>query len=158
MHSAKGLEWKAVFILWAAEGWFPSEMASHDTQDMEEERRLMYVAVTRAQKYLFVFYPKTAVKRGEGRVWVRPSRFIEHLMNSGSPKTYRNHKKGTSDLLLDITLKYGRSLTGRRVSHATFGTGIVIGHQGVDNVTVNFESKGLISLNLKYAPLTVIED
>jgi DNA helicase II / ATP-dependent DNA helicase PcrA len=158
IHSAKGLEWTAVFLIWAAEGWFPSTMAIDDSEDLEEERRLTYVAVTRAKKYLSILYPKTAYKRDEGRVWVRPSRFIEHLKSSQPCRPKYAAKKGGSDLLLNLQLKYGGSLTGRTVIHPTFGKGKVVGHQGLDVVMVDFESKGLLSLNLKFAPLEVLGD
>ncbi len=56
-HSAKGKEWDAVFLIWAADGWFPSSRAIGDTEQLEEERRLMYVALTRARKHLAVVHP-----------------------------------------------------------------------------------------------------
>src|SRR5262249_23210947 len=52
IHSAKGLEWRAVFVIWAAEGKFPSDYNLHDDDEVEEERRLMYVATTRAKEQL----------------------------------------------------------------------------------------------------------
>ncbi len=57
VHSAKGKEWKAVFIIWAVDGWFPSSRAIEDPDELEEERRLMYVALTRAKDELAVIYP-----------------------------------------------------------------------------------------------------
>ena len=57
VHSAKGKEWKAVFIIWAVDGWFPSSRAVEDPDELEEERRLMYVALTRAKDELVVVYP-----------------------------------------------------------------------------------------------------
>ncbi|MES2177901.1 MAG: ATP-dependent helicase [Gemmatimonadota bacterium] len=57
VHSAKGKEWKAVFIIWAVDGWFPSSRAIEDTDELEEERRLMYVALTRAKDELAIVYP-----------------------------------------------------------------------------------------------------
>ena len=57
VHSAKGKEWKAVFIIWAVDGWFPSSRAVEDPDELEEERRLMYVALTRAKDELAVVYP-----------------------------------------------------------------------------------------------------
>lgn len=56
-HSAKGKEWEAVFIIWAVDGWFPMARATEDEEELEEERRLMYVAMTRARNYLAVSYP-----------------------------------------------------------------------------------------------------
>ena len=57
IHSAKGKEWEAVFVLWAADGWIPSSRAIKDAQQIEEERRLFYVALTRAKQHLHVSYP-----------------------------------------------------------------------------------------------------
>jgi DNA helicase-2/ATP-dependent DNA helicase PcrA len=59
-HSAKGKEWDAVFVIWAADGWFPLSRAIGDDEQLEEERRLMYVAMTRARKHLAVVYPMNA--------------------------------------------------------------------------------------------------
>jgi DNA helicase-2/ATP-dependent DNA helicase PcrA len=59
-HSAKGKEWDAVFLIWAADGWFPMSRALGDEEQLEEERRLMYVAMTRARKHLAVVYPLNA--------------------------------------------------------------------------------------------------
>lgn len=56
-HSAKGCEWDAVFIIWAVDGWFPSARSLRDDEGVEEERRLMYVAMTRARNDLTVVYP-----------------------------------------------------------------------------------------------------
>jgi len=57
IHSAKGKEWEAVFVIWAADGWIPSSRAVKDAQQIEEERRLFYVALTRAKRHLHVSYP-----------------------------------------------------------------------------------------------------
>jgi DNA helicase II / ATP-dependent DNA helicase PcrA len=56
-HSAKGKEWDAVFLIWAVDGWFPMARATEDEDELEEERRLMYVAMTRARNHLSVTYP-----------------------------------------------------------------------------------------------------
>jgi ATP-dependent DNA helicase UvrD/PcrA len=78
VHSAKGLEWHTVFIIWAAEGRFPSAY-SVDDDDLEEERRLMYVAATRAKEQLYVTYPINVFERSLGVVMGKPSRFIDDL-------------------------------------------------------------------------------
>jgi DNA helicase-2/ATP-dependent DNA helicase PcrA len=79
VHSAKGLEWHCVFVIWAAEGKFPSMYNLHDDDELEEERRLMYVATTRAKEQLYITYPINIFDRGLGIVMGRPSRFIEDL-------------------------------------------------------------------------------
>ncbi len=78
IHSAKGLEWHSVFIIWAVEGRFPSAYSSED-DDLEEERRLMYVAVTRAKENLFISYPINIFDRSTGMVLCKPSRFLEDV-------------------------------------------------------------------------------
>ncbi len=76
IHSAKGLEWKVVFLIWAAEGRFPGPMNA-DAQGLEEERRLMYVAGTRARDELYISYPMYMFDRNVGYVMGRVSRFLE---------------------------------------------------------------------------------
>jgi DNA helicase-2/ATP-dependent DNA helicase PcrA len=78
IHSAKGLEWHAVFVIWAAEGKFPSAYSLGE-QELEEERRLMYVATTRAKDELYITYPISVFDRSLGMVMGKPSRFIEDL-------------------------------------------------------------------------------
>jgi DNA helicase-2/ATP-dependent DNA helicase PcrA len=79
IHSAKGLEWHSVFILWALEGRFPSIYNISSEQDIEEERRLLYVAATRAKENLYIAYPIKIFDRGLRMVLSRPSQFIEGI-------------------------------------------------------------------------------
>jgi DNA helicase-2/ATP-dependent DNA helicase PcrA len=79
IHSAKGLEWHSVFIIWALEGRFPSYYNINTAEELEEERRLLYVAATRAKENLFISYPIKIFDRGMGTVLSRPSRFIEGI-------------------------------------------------------------------------------
>jgi len=76
IHSAKGLEWNTVFILWALDGRFPSIHAASSLDALEEERRLMYVATTRAKDRLIITYPINIFDRESGMVLSKPSRFI----------------------------------------------------------------------------------
>lgn len=78
IHSAKGLEWRVVFLIWAAEGRFPSPL-SLDPDSLEEERRLMYVAVTRAKDLLYISYPIDVFDRSRGVVLGKASRFLEAI-------------------------------------------------------------------------------
>jgi len=82
IHSAKGLEWHTVFIIWALDGRFPSPHALHKEEDLEEELRLMYVAATRAREHLYFTYPNQVYDRSLGIVLDRPSRFIDMLSDS----------------------------------------------------------------------------
>jgi DNA helicase-2/ATP-dependent DNA helicase PcrA len=79
VHSAKGKEWKAVFVIWAVDGWFPSSRAVEDPDELEEERRLMYVALTRAKDELAVVYPMQAYgsRRGADYSIDQLSRFLD---------------------------------------------------------------------------------
>jgi len=79
IHSAKGLEWDTVFIIWALDGRFPSIHALDDPDELEEELRLMYVAATRARKNLFITYPSRVYERGVGLIYGRPSRFVDDM-------------------------------------------------------------------------------
>ncbi len=79
VHSAKGKEWKAVFVIWAVDGWFPSSKAVEDPDELEEERRLMYVALTRAKDELAVIYPMQVYgsRRGAEYSFDQLSRFLD---------------------------------------------------------------------------------
>ena len=79
VHQAKGLEWNVVFILWAADGMFPSNRAMTESGDDEEERRLFYVAVTRAKDELFLCAPAVRRAPDGGAQFFAPSRFITEI-------------------------------------------------------------------------------
>ena len=78
IHQSKGLEWKAVFLIWLAEGQFPNGriLESDDNAMLEEERRLFYVAITRAKDQLYLLYPMINPKSYSGEVMQQPSRFL----------------------------------------------------------------------------------
>jgi DNA helicase II / ATP-dependent DNA helicase PcrA len=79
IHSAKGLEWNTVFVIYALDGRFPAMRAVMSEESLEEERRLMYVACTRAKDHLFITYPINIYDRESGLVLSKPSRFIEGM-------------------------------------------------------------------------------
>ncbi|MDO8729985.1 MAG: ATP-dependent helicase [Candidatus Omnitrophota bacterium] len=79
IHQAKGLEWTCVFLIGLTEGQFPHPKSFQDPAEMEEERRLFYVAVTRAKKELYLTYPLTRYSYDKGQVLMRPSQFIQEL-------------------------------------------------------------------------------
>ncbi len=83
IHSAKGLEWHTVFLIWALDGRFPPIMATESQADLEEERRLFYVAVTRARENLYITAPTQVYDRVSGSFFSRPSRFLADI-----PKKY----------------------------------------------------------------------
>jgi len=81
VHQAKGLEFHAIFVIWLSDGMFPSSR-SLDTRDaLEEERRLFYVAITRARDELYLTYPHMRLSGGYGDVFQRPSRFLQEIPN-----------------------------------------------------------------------------
>ncbi|MEJ2194813.1 MAG: ATP-dependent helicase [Ignavibacteriaceae bacterium] len=79
IHSAKGLEWHSVFIIHAIDGYFPSARSAEKIESLEEERRLMYVAATRAKQNLFITYPMNMYDREAGTTFSKPSRFISEI-------------------------------------------------------------------------------
>jgi DNA helicase-2/ATP-dependent DNA helicase PcrA len=81
VHQAKGLEFHTVFVIWLTDGMFPSSR-SFDTRDpLEEERRLFYVAITRAKDELYLTYPHMRLTGGYGDIFQRPSRFLKEIPN-----------------------------------------------------------------------------
>ena len=81
VHQAKGLEWKAVFVLGLSDGMFPLARSLQSEDDVEEERRLFYVAVTRAKDLLYLCHPQWGRDRERSRVLLRPSRFIQEVLS-----------------------------------------------------------------------------
>ena len=79
IHSAKGLEWHSVFVIWTLDGRFPSVHSLHKEEELEEELRLMYVAATRAKENLFFTYPGDVYDRSTGLILNRPSRYLDNM-------------------------------------------------------------------------------
>ncbi|MEA1927462.1 MAG: ATP-dependent helicase [Candidatus Auribacterota bacterium] len=79
IHQSKGLEWDVVFIIWLAEGRFPPASSYGDDGNMEEERRLFYVAGTRSREELYMIHPMISRRRSGEEVIMQPSRFIQDL-------------------------------------------------------------------------------
>jgi len=79
IHSAKGLEWHTVFVIWALDGRFPSVHSLHKEEELEEELRLMYVAATRAQEKLYFTYPGDIYDRSTGLILNCPSRYLDGI-------------------------------------------------------------------------------
>ena len=177
IHSAKGLEWEAVFIIGLAEGRFPHAKAEAGEQ-WEEERRLLYVAATRAKKHLFLSYPKELMTpdRQFRRVGVSP--FLAELKGglferiaeerpTSTPQMGQSlgNGRGESAVPSISHLRKGRSKVamtdlakGVKVSHAFFGTGTVAVIHGGRSVDVQFERHGLKTLHLDYAKLTIVTE
>jgi ATP-dependent DNA helicase UvrD/PcrA len=160
LHSAKGLEFPMVFLTGLEEGVFPHARSMNDTDEIEEERRLCYVGVTRAKERLFLSY--ALHRRLHGYGVGEPSRFLrempeEHLDLVNAARAERTAalepQAPTYEPHLDdeFALK-----VGARVRHGRFGDGFVVGveREGDDTVvTVRFSSVGRKRLSLQYARL-----
>jgi ATP-dependent DNA helicase UvrD/PcrA len=81
VHQAKGLEFHTVFVIWLTDGMFPSNRSLDTREALEEERRLFYVAITRARDELYLTYPQMRLSGGYGDVFQRPSRFLQEIPN-----------------------------------------------------------------------------
>ena len=148
IHSAKGLEWHTVFVISLSEGRFPSAYAAGRDEDLEEERRLFYVAVTRARENLFLTYPVTGYVPGEGRVILKPSRFIEELPSSLF-EIYRD-KRPEEDSSEETESEFR---AGDLVWHPRFGEGEVRDVLSEEKIRVYFLTHGEKTLHLRFARL-----
>jgi DNA helicase-2/ATP-dependent DNA helicase PcrA len=167
LHSAKGLEFPLVFLVGLEEGLFPHQMSVEEEGRLEEERRLCYVGITRAETQLVMSYAEQRRLYGNTLYGV-PSRFLkeipETLIEEIRPKvnTYSNsnwqsnYERETKPRLATRTNETGMSI-GQRVSHAKFGEGIITDVEGAGSharVQVNFDYEGSKWLVLSYANLT----
>jgi len=165
LHSAKGLEFKVVFIAGLEEGILPHSRSMLDQGEMEEERRLMYVGITRAKEKVYLLF--TSQRNIFGSTQVNPpSRFLDdipaHLLEEGKSQI-SNHKFQSPHPALRATLSQGERgnkkrklfIDGDRVRHEIFGDGLIVGSQG-DTLTVAFSKSGLKKLSASIAPLKKI--
>jgi DNA helicase-2/ATP-dependent DNA helicase PcrA len=154
IHSAKGLEWHTVFVLSVIEGRFPSSYSLLNPEEVEEERRLFYVAVTRAKERLYLIAPLTIYVPGEGRTFAKLSRFLQEV-----PKgLYVEYGKQEEPIAKAQKEEKGASLNrpfkvGDLVRHPRFGEGEVMKVVDQEKVMVYFVGKGPTLLHLKYATL-----
>ncbi|HEV2705484.1 MAG TPA: 3'-5' exonuclease, partial [Pyrinomonadaceae bacterium] len=86
VHSAKGLEWDALFLIWMTDGWFPSSRSYDEFEDLEEERRLLYVAATRAKHQLYFISPLSAPRGADGDSPPAISRFLDSIPDTILPR------------------------------------------------------------------------
>lgn len=169
VHSAKGLEFDYVFITGLEEGLFPHDNSLNDDGGLEEERRLMYVAVTRAKKRLHLSLAQMRMLHGQTRYNV-PSRFIDELPAelmqwlSAKPKNFLDTPSTSFDTRSDWNATSrasdrdtGGFRIGQQVKHTKFGTGVIISAEGSGEntqVEVNFTQHGIKRLALEFAKLT----
>jgi DNA helicase II / ATP-dependent DNA helicase PcrA len=164
LHSAKGLEFPVVFLVGMEEGLFPSQRSVDDEGRLEEERRLAYVGITRAREKLVVTHAESRRMHGT-EMLARPSRFLgempAELIDEVRPRVHV-----TRPLYAGRPAEISPSLEealpvklGQRVSHPSFGEGVVISAEGSGAHTrlqVNFEGAGSKWLVAAYANLTAL--
>lgn len=163
LHSAKGLEFPLVFISGLEETLFPHIRSMDSPDQLEEERRLCYVGITRAKQKLYITYAEIRKIHGSD-VFNPPSRFIREippeLMDEVRPRasvTMSFERKATQ-APKDFKISEGISL-GQRVAHKKFGQGIVLNYEGAGDsarVQINFDNVGSKWLVLSFANLEVL--
>ncbi|WP_020558198.1 DNA helicase II [Thiofilum flexile] len=164
LHSAKGLEFPLVFLCGLEEGLFPHQMSADDPARLEEERRLCYVGITRAERQLILTYAEQRLLHGSTRF--NPiSRFIrelpEGLIHEVRPKVKAYASRGVataSKSMLPQAAAEGYRV-GQRVRHAKFGEGVITNAEGSGQsarVQVSFRKEGSKWLVLGYANLEII--
>lgn len=171
VHSAKGLEFDAVFITGLEEGLFPHENSAQEEGGLEEERRLMYVAITRAKKRLYMSFSQTRMLHGQTRYNMK-SRFFDELPEEAlkwlSPKVQHQwfgHRKsawdeapetGVNAIAQTFSRKDAGWRIGETVSHQKFGEGVIVNLEGGGTNTrahINFGRHGMKLLDLNIAKL-----
>lgn len=172
LHSAKGLEYPVVFLTGMEEGIFPISRALTNEDDLEEERRLCYVGITRAKERLFITYTTlrtiygrtsyNSVSRFIGEI---PDNLIEDINNKNEPKkSKKSQKKYFTGYTYENTGKKIKNNdisinTGDKVKHKSWGIGTVVTVKGKgDNkeATIAFANKGIKKLLLSVAPIEKI--
>lgn len=182
IHAAKGLEFKVVFLVGMEESLFPSARSMDSDEDLEEERRLCYVGVTRAEERLFISSAQTRVMYGKTNPTMR-SRFIDEMGDTIEiiePEIERKPSITQSKLVevKDFTDFKNNALSstitkketkpknsiefniGDKVNHKKWGKGMVVSKtpKGEDfEIVVSFDSKGLKKLMMSLAPLTKVD-
>ncbi|MDR0546623.1 MAG: UvrD-helicase domain-containing protein [Dysgonamonadaceae bacterium] len=171
IHAAKGLEFKNVFVVGLEEDLFPSERCKHSAKEIEEERRLFYVALTRAEENAVLTYAKNRFRNGQSQM-CSPSRFLkdiqaEYLKLPSDPVLMRRQEPATpqySPIRHETNpvehQAIGNLHIGDKIQHERFGSGKITTLSGEgDNAkaTVAFDSVGEKTLLLKFARFQVVE-
>jgi DNA helicase-2/ATP-dependent DNA helicase PcrA len=162
LHSAKGLEFKLVFLVGLEEGLFPSQQSTDDIIRLEEERRLCYVGITRAMQQLYITHAESRRLYGK-ETYPRPSRFLKEIPNEFIQEiriraNISRPTKTVSKRASSVKQK-GTYKLGQQVSHVKFGQGVVLQMEGEgtqERVQVNFRQVGLKWLMLAYAKLETL--
>jgi DNA helicase II / ATP-dependent DNA helicase PcrA len=174
LHQAKGLEYDAVFLVGLEEGMLPHSRSVDDPTQLEEERRLLYVGMTRARKRLYMFRAFQRRFRGQSGSQMA-SRFLQEIPDSlVTTRDIRGHARVADRMPDPMWTKRSASTpaprsasgpvtefgAGEKVRHATFGEGVVVsstGTGGDTQVTVAFTGQGIKRLMLSFAPLEKVE-
>ena len=167
LHSAKGLEFPTVFIVGLEEGILPHSRSMLSHAEMEEERRLMYVGLTRAKEKIYLLFTRQRNLFGSTQM-NSPSRFLEDIPENLMQKnSYRETEQKIFEKLLKKSAQGGSALGrkkikqssqfkgGEKVKHAEFGEGIVVSAVG-DTVTVAFKKAGIKRLSAEFAKLKLV--
>lgn len=156
LHAAKGLEFPVVFMAGMEESIFPHSRALFDAGEMEEERRLCYVGMTRAREELYMYHANSRILFGNSQ-HNPASRFISEI-NGGSIDEFNNviepafmpqNTRATQDYVPDFDINID---VGARVRHQLFGIGTVVDVDG-EMLSIAFKGKGVKKLNASFAPL-----
>ena len=164
MHSAKGLEFKLVLLTGLEESLFPHGRSMESASQLEEERRLCYVAITRAMEKLYITHAESRRLHGTD-TFNPPSRFLREipkdLIDEIRPRAQTNipyNRKDFNETKIEFEEEIGIAL-GQKVLHKKFGEGIVLNYEGSGDaarVQVNFDSSGTKWLVMAYANLEKI--
>ena len=170
VHSAKGLEFNVVFICGLEEGLFPHENSAAEAKGLEEERRLMYVAVTRARQRLYLCFAQSRMLHGQTR-YNPPSRFIDEIPSALLKWLTPRAEKGggfssfavSPRPVFPASPRHSAATDGLRigqsVQHAKFGLGVIVNAEGSGTdarVQVNFGASGMKWLALALARLEAV--
>ncbi len=163
LHSAKGLEFPLVFLCGLEEGLFPHQRSIDDANGLEEERRLCYVGLTRAQRKLYLTHAEQRRLHGRNR-FTTPSRFIREIPRNLLAETGQRIAVSRPVYRRDRYRAPAREdappmRLGQRVRHGKFGEGVVLAWEGSGSharVQVNFETAGTKWLVLAYAKLELM--
>jgi DNA helicase II / ATP-dependent DNA helicase PcrA len=171
VHSAKGLEFHSVFLSGLEEGLFPHEQSMNERDGLEEERRLMYVAITRARRRLYLSFAQTRMLHGQTRYnirsrffdelpagllkWLTP-RFVAPPVRAQPSYVQPPYRKSEIRVKSEPSKDSGFRI-GQNVVHPKFGAGVIVDAEGGGTdarVQVNFGGVGVKWLALQFAKLT----
>jgi len=153
LHSAKGLEFPVVFITGFEEGIFPHSRSINNGEELEEERRLCYVGMTRAKERLYLTYAWRRNLNGN-TLFNTVSRFISEIPKHLKEKA--DIEKGKAISSLDNKMKKIEVIVGDKIKHTDWGIGVILNKIDTENdifITVDFERVGLKKLSVNFAPL-----